>query len=100
MQALLLTPTWPTTLHMPAQFDVTDWGAWRALNNGNAAPHQQARIIEHLAFMTMFNADIHVPGDSHSTAYLAGKRSIMSQVDAIIQFQVNSGSRGDGGEQG
>ena len=88
----------PVAPHLPAPYDKADIGAWKALNMGTAAPHQQQRCLDHLAFVTNFNGTAYVDGDPVATAFALGKRAVMVEIFKIINTVMHS--RDDGGEQG
>lgn len=80
-------------------FDKADAAAWKHLNTGTAPKNLQERAMEHLAFITGFNADPYVPGDPQATAYNAGRRSVFVAIFGMIQLVVGETGSGEG-EQG
>lgn len=91
--AFLILPPLP---HIAAPYDRADIAAWKSLNMGTAAQHQQTRAFEHLALLTNFNGDPYVPGDPVASAYGMGKRRVFQQIMDIVRFV--EASRQEGGE--
>jgi hypothetical protein len=93
----LILPPYP---NIPSPFDKADVGAWKGLNLGTAAPHQQMRAIDHLAILCDFNGNPYVPGDQYATAFALGKRFVFVQINNMIRLVLDPAGRSDGGEQG
>lgn len=83
---------------LPPQFDLSDMAAWKALNKGQAPQHLQERAMEHLAFITGFNADT-FHADPYIHGYQSGRRSVFVNIFAICQTVTKQSTTSDG-EQG
>ncbi len=56
---------------------------------GNATPEQQVLAMQVIAakFAAMYQSP-YVPGDTHGTAFLAGRAFVGLQIEATLQIQV------------
>lgn len=82
---------------LPPASDDADRAAFRALHQGNAAPHQQMRALRWLMYATGVDGPSYVPGDPHDTAYAEGKRRIGIEIRKLILFRSASS---EGSEHG
>lgn len=87
----------PNGPHVPPKWEVEDLGAFQALVNGEAMPHQQQRAMRFLIQNICGLNDLsYWPGDQHATAFAEGKRFVALQIQKMTILNPDAFTKKDG----
>lgn len=83
--------------HDPPKWTVEDAGAFQALINGTAQPHQQTRAMKFLIQDICGLNDLsYRPGDPTGTAFAEGKRFVALQIQKLTILNTDAFTKKDG----